>query len=45
MSRYPRIAVLVYHKIAEPSDYDVNPNTCVNPANFESQMKLMAGLG
>jgi len=45
MSRYPRIPVLVYHKIAEPSDYDANPNTCVTPSNFESQMKLMAGLG
>ena len=45
MTPYPRIPVLVYHKIAEPSDYDVNPNTCVTPANFESQMKLMAGLG
>lgn len=45
MSRYPSIPVLVYHKIAEPSDYDVNPNTCVTPSNFESQMKFLAGLG
>lgn len=45
MSRYPRIPVLVYHKIAEPSEHDANPNTCVTPANFESQMRLMARLG
>ena len=45
MSHYPKIPVLVYHKIAEPSDYDVNPNTCVTPSNFESQMRLMARLG
>ncbi|OGS07865.1 MAG: hypothetical protein A2270_02310 [Elusimicrobia bacterium RIFOXYA12_FULL_51_18] len=45
MSRYPKIPVLVYHKIAEPSDYDANPNTCVTPSNFENQMKLLTLLG
>ncbi len=45
MSRYPKIPVLVYHKIAEPSSYDTNPNTCVTPANFENQMKLLALMG
>jgi len=45
MSRYPKIPVLVYHKIAEPSDFDANPNTCVTPSNFEKQMSLLAGLG
>lgn len=42
---YSRIPVLVYHKIAEPSAFDVNPNTCVTPANFVNQMKLLALLG
>ena len=45
MSPYPRIPVLVYHKIAEPSDHDAHPNTCVTPANFEGQMKLLALMG
>ncbi|HBB67050.1 MAG: hypothetical protein A2X28_10470 [Elusimicrobia bacterium GWA2_56_46] len=42
---HPRIPVLVYHKIAEPSAFDVNSNTCVTPENFLNQMKLMALLG
>ena len=37
--------MLVYHKIAGPSEYDANPNTCVTPANFERQMDLMALMG
>lgn len=45
MSPCPRIPVLVYHKIAEPSDHDANPNTCVTPANFERQMRFLALLG
>ncbi len=45
MSNFPKIPVLVYHKIAGPSEYDANPNTCVTPANFERQMDLMALMG
>lgn len=37
----PNIPVLAYHKIAEPSSYDANPNTCVAPAAFETQMRLL----
>ncbi len=45
MSLYPKIPVLVYHKISVPSHYDINPNTCVTPRNFEDQMKLLALMG
>jgi len=45
MDLYPKIPVLVYHKIAEPSAHDANPNTCVTPGNFESQMKFMRLMG
>ncbi|MDA8132805.1 MAG: polysaccharide deacetylase family protein [Elusimicrobia bacterium] len=39
------IPVLVYHKIAEPSRHDANPNTCVAPAAFAAQMRLLRLLG
>lgn len=45
MKAYQKIPVLVYHKIAEPSEHDANPNTCVTPANFAAQMKLLALMG
>lgn len=44
-SVYPRIPVLVYHKIAEPSSHDANPNTCVTPANFKRQVMALSLLG
>lgn len=40
-----RIPALVYHKIAVPSVHDANPNTCVSPAAFSRQMRLLAALG
>ncbi len=45
MNPHPRIPVLVYHKIAEPSVHDANPNTCVTPANFKRQMLALSLLG
>lgn len=39
------IPVLVYHKIARPSGHDANPNTCVTPAAFAAQMRLLRRLG
>jgi peptidoglycan/xylan/chitin deacetylase (PgdA/CDA1 family) len=37
--------VLAYHKIAEPSVSDANPNTCVTPANFKRQMLALSLMG
>ncbi len=45
MSAHPRIPVLAYHKIAEPSVHDANPHTCVTPANFKRQMLALSLLG
>ncbi|MFA6435360.1 MAG: polysaccharide deacetylase family protein [Elusimicrobiales bacterium] len=45
MSAHQKIPVLVYHKIAEPSAHDSNPNTCVTPADFSNQMRLLSMLG
>lgn len=39
------IPVLAYHKIAEPSGFDANPNTCVTPEAFAAQMRLLKRLG
>lgn len=44
-SQRPRIPVLVYHKIAAPSPFDANPNTCVTPANFAAQIRALSLLG